>query len=157
LLAAPCALIAVLLAFPVHTAATGTPPFAKDPVDAAWQRAQESGVYQFTTTVVETTHPAPTVANVGRSSREERLYLEGETNLPESALRLTLWRNGGNVMKLRDGVELRIEADRAYGREIVAALQRQDVQLMMVQQQGPTDPSASWALPRGAAPGSRYA
>jgi len=112
------ALAVLLLAYPIGIAATASSPFVKDPVNTAWRRAQESGVYRFATTVVETTHPAPTVANVGSTSREECMYLEGETNLPESTLHLTLWRNGGSVMKLRDGVELRIEGDRAQGREI---------------------------------------
>jgi hypothetical protein len=109
LLVVLCALAVLLLAYPVGTAAIDTPPFAKDPVNAAWQRAQAAGVYHFATTVVETTHPAPTVGNVGRGSREERMYLDGETNLPQSTLLITLWRDGGNVMKMRDGVELRIE------------------------------------------------
>lgn len=105
----------VLLAYPAATTATTT---ALDPLNAAWRRAQESGVYHFSTTVVETTYPAPTVANVGRSSRQQRLYLEGETNLPERALRMMLWQNGGSVMKTRDGVEVRIEGNQAYGRQI---------------------------------------
>jgi len=118
LLVALSALAVVLLAYPLSIAASTSPPFGQDPVKAAWRRAQDSGVYRFSTTIVQKTHPAPTLANVGRTSREERTYLEGETNLPESTLQMTLWRNGGSVMKRGDGVELRIDGDRAQGREI---------------------------------------
>ncbi|MGD2146248.1 MAG: hypothetical protein PVH41_06120, partial [Anaerolineae bacterium] len=117
LFVALCAIAALLLGYPATTAATGKSPFVKDPVSAAWQRAQDAGVYRFSTTVVETTHPAPTLANVGRGSREERTYLEGETNLPESTMHLTLWPGGGSVFPAQDGVELRIEGSRAYVRE----------------------------------------
>ena len=112
------AMALVLLAYPATNPATASPFMDRDPVQAAWRRAQESGVYHFSTTVVETTHPAPTLANVGSGSRQQRLYLEGETNLPERALRMMLWQNGGSVIKPRDGVEVRIEGDDAYGRQI---------------------------------------
>ncbi len=107
-----------LLAYPATSIAKPSLLADKDPVNAAWRRAQESGVYHFSTTVVETTHPAPTVANVGRSSRKEQIYLEGETNLPERALQMMLWQNGGNLAQSKDGVEVRIAGDQAYGREI---------------------------------------
>ncbi len=118
-----CLLIVALLAYPVATAATMT---TLDPLDAAWRRAQESGVYHFATTVVETTHPAPTLANVGSGSRQQRFYLEGETDLPKSTLQMMLWQGGGNLVQSRDGVEVRIEGDRAYGRQIGGAWQEID-------------------------------
>jgi uncharacterized repeat protein (TIGR01451 family) len=115
LFVALCGLALVLLIYPATTMATVSP---SNPINAAWRRAQASGVYSFSTTIVETTHPAPTVANVGRGSREERIYLEGETNLPERQLRMTLWRNSGNLMTKRDGVEVRVEGDQAFGRQV---------------------------------------
>ena len=67
--------IALLLA-PQFTAAA-----QPDPVTAAWEQARAAGSYHFGSDVVQVTTPIATVANVGRTSREERLRLEGETNL----------------------------------------------------------------------------
>jgi hypothetical protein len=95
---------------------------AEQEVQAAWQRAQQAGAYDYTTEIVQTTYPAPALVNVGRSSREDRLYLEGEVNLPERTMFLTLWQ-GGSVLNPRDGVEVRVEGDRAYGRQVGAPWQ----------------------------------
>jgi len=65
-----------------------SPPTASSPereVRAAWQRAQRAGAYHFTTRIVQTTHPAPTIANVGKSSRVQTLYLEGDADLSPHA------------------------------------------------------------------------
>jgi len=86
-------------------------------VQRAWRLAQESGAYHFSTDIVQTTYPAPAVSNVGRSSRQETLYIEGQANLPERTLSMTLWK-GGSVLSLRDGIEVRVEGDQAYGRQI---------------------------------------
>ena len=58
---------------------------AEQEVRAAWQRAQEAGVYGFSTEIVQKTYPALALVNVGRSSRKDTIYLEGQTNLPESS------------------------------------------------------------------------
>jgi hypothetical protein len=44
-------------------------------VQRAWQRAQQMGVYQFASEIVQTTYPAPTVANFGRNSHQETLHM----------------------------------------------------------------------------------
>lgn len=126
-----CVLALLLLTLPSRSpnmvsAATGTVPSPEDEVQAAWRRAQESGVYHFATGIVQTTYLAPRLANVGRSSRVESLYLEGETNLPERVMRMTLWQNGGSVLAPRDGVEVRIEGERAYGRQTGGSWQEMD-------------------------------
>ena len=64
------------------------------PVQAAWQRAQKAGAYHFATELVQTTHPAPTQANVGRGSREDLLRVEGEVDLPTRAMRMRLLQDG---------------------------------------------------------------
>jgi len=120
----------VLLLLPFRAAAGVAPPLAaiaaRDPVTAAWQRAQTSGVYHFATTVIETTHPAPTVANVGSSSTQRRIYLEGDTNLPERSLQMVLYQQGGSLLNRRDGIEVRIEDTSAYGRPIDGTWQEID-------------------------------
>ncbi len=96
-------------------------PTASSPeraVQAAWQRAQQAGAYHFTTRIVQTTHLAPTIANVGKSSRVETILLEGEADLPAQTLLMRLWQDGGQVADASDGTEIRIEGDLAYGRAV---------------------------------------
>ena len=111
-------LLLIVLASVPFTPPAASAPTAEQAVQGAWQRAQESGAYRFATEVVQTTFPAPKLVNVGRSSRKDTLHIEGQVSLPERTLLLSLWSNGGNVLNARDGVEVRIEGDRAYGRQI---------------------------------------
>jgi subtilisin-like proprotein convertase family protein len=94
------------------------PLSAHEEVQVAWQRAQQAGVYRFATEIVQTTFPAPKLVNVGRSSRQDTLHIEGQTNLPDRSLLMSMWQGGGNVLDVRDGVEVRVQGDRAYGRQI---------------------------------------
>jgi hypothetical protein len=95
-------------------------------MQAAWQRAQQAGSYRFTTRIVQTTHPAPTIANVGKSSRVETIFLKGEADLPAQTLLMRLWSDGGRVTSASDGVEVRVEGDHAYGRPIGGEWQEMD-------------------------------
>ncbi|MCP4538326.1 MAG: tandem-95 repeat protein [Chloroflexi bacterium] len=103
------------------------PPTPEKVVQRAWQLAQESGAYHFTTEIVQTTYPAPTMANLGRSSRQEAVYIEGDLDLPMHTMWMSLWQDGGTVLNpRRDGVEIRIEGDRAYVRQTGGAWQEID-------------------------------
>jgi hypothetical protein len=88
----------------------------QDSIKAAWQRAREAGSYRFAADVVQTTVPLPTVTNVGRQSKRDALRIEGQTNLPDQTMRLTLWSQGGSVLSAESGVEVRVEGDRAFAR-----------------------------------------
>ncbi|RLC61374.1 MAG: hypothetical protein DRI48_10840, partial [Chloroflexi bacterium] len=88
-----------------------------DTVASAWQRAREAGVYRFSADIRQTTVPLPTVRNVGRASKTQTVHLEGETNIPNSQLHLTLWSQGGSVLTGAGGVEIKVEGDRAYARQ----------------------------------------
>lgn len=90
-------------------------------VQRAWLLAQQSGAYGFNTEIVQTIHPAPSLANVGSSSRVEQVYLQGQVNLPQETLQMALYQNGGSLLNPADGVEIRVEAERAFGRQLVAA------------------------------------
>jgi hypothetical protein len=68
-----------LLTYPATTIAKTSPMADRDPVNAAWRRAQESGVYHFSTTVVETTHPV-TVTDV--CTEVESVGIIGPTSVP---------------------------------------------------------------------------
>jgi len=113
----------------VRIRAASVVPGASSPADqiqAAWRRAQEAGAYRFATDIVQTTYPAPRLTNVGRSSRQDTLYIEGETNLPDRTMQIVLWQDGGSLLNPRDGVEIRIEGDQAYGRQIGGTWQEVD-------------------------------
>ncbi|MBP7689013.1 MAG: hypothetical protein KA765_13935, partial [Thermoflexales bacterium] len=84
-------------------------------VQAAWQRAQQSGAYHFTSEVVQTTYPAPAVANTGRTTRVDRLHLDGQTNMPARQFQLMV-RDGGNLLNTADTLEVRIDGDQSMGR-----------------------------------------
>ena len=75
---------------------------------------------------VQTTYPAPALVNVGRSSRQDTLHIEGQTNLPARTLQMTLWKDGGSLLNPSDGVEMRIVGDQAYGRSVGSEWQEID-------------------------------
>ncbi|NOZ04951.1 MAG: hypothetical protein GXP41_01170, partial [Chloroflexi bacterium] len=102
------------------------PSPAEREVQAAWRRAQQAGAYHFATDILQTTYLAPRVTNVGRSSRQDTLHIEGETNLPDRTMQMALWQNGGSVLNPGDGVEIRIKGDQAYGRQSGGAWQKMD-------------------------------
>ncbi len=114
-LAAAALLLAVAF-IPLRLPAQHLSPY--EHVQSAWQRARQAGAYRFATEIVQTTHPAPALANVGRSSRQDTLHIEGQANLADRTLLMTLWQGGGSVLNARDGVEVRVEGDRAYGRPL---------------------------------------
>lgn len=101
--------------WPRNTSAA-TPLFAPDPVTAAWEKARAAGSYHFTSNVKQVTVPSATIANVGRTSRSEELYLEGKNDLPNKTLEMTLWGNGGNVQQAESGLSLRVEQGKSYTR-----------------------------------------
>ena len=106
-------IIASLTMWIPTTAAKSTPDQA---VQDAWKLARQVGVYHFSTDIVQTTYPAPTLANVGRSSRQEQLHLSGQIDLPQQTMHLSLYQGGGSLLNDQDGLEVRFEANRAYGR-----------------------------------------
>ncbi len=93
------------------------PPSPEQIIRNAWELAQESGRYHFATDIEQTTYPAPKLANVGRSSHKDQVYLEGQANLPDRSLTMSLWTGQGHALDPQDTVEIRIEDDRAYGRQ----------------------------------------
>src|SRR6187399_1993837 len=62
-----------------------------DPVRDAWEAARALGVYQFSSDLAQVTTPLATLSNVGASSRQIALHLEGATDLPAATMNLRLW------------------------------------------------------------------
>src|SRR4051812_42503075 len=68
-----------------------------DSVTAAWNRATAAGSYHFTAAITQITTPAATVKNVGRTSEEQTLHVDGQTDLPDRQTHLLLQTGGANV------------------------------------------------------------
>lgn len=103
------------LIFPAARATSSPQP--EDAVRQTWRRAQASGAYRFAADIVQTTIPRPTVLNVGRQSQQDKIRLEGQTNLPDQSLHLVVWSQGGSVMDPDTGVEVKIEQGKASARQ----------------------------------------
>jgi len=97
-----------------HAALPFTPP---DPVTAAWEKAKAAGSYHFTSDVTQVTIPLATLANVGRSSRSDTLRLEGQNNLRDQRLELTLWNDSGSVAAPNSGTSVKIENGQTFVRQ----------------------------------------
>ncbi len=89
---------------------------APDPVTAAWEKARAAGSYHFTSDVLQKTIPVASIANVGRGSRSEALYLEGQNDLHAQSLELTLWSQTGSALNADSGVSLRTENGKSFTR-----------------------------------------
>jgi hypothetical protein len=85
-------------------------------VQAAWERARDAGVYQFSTDLVQTTRPLPVVTNIGREAKREFLHLEGTLDQPARTFEMTLWSQGGSVLDASSGVSVRVDGERAFAR-----------------------------------------
>ena len=97
--------------------ASAVPPSPERVIQRAWQAAQRLGVYAFTSEVAQTTFPAASLANFGRSSRQEAFYLEGDVDLPAQAMALRLWGGGGSLADTNTALELRLEGDHGFIRQ----------------------------------------
>lgn len=126
ILATSVALLLLGAALAPHDSQAARPLSPEQTVQRAWRLAQESGAYHFATEIVQTTYPAPALVNVGRSSRQDTLHIEGQTNLPARTLQMTLWKDGGSLLNPSDGVEMRIVGDQAYGRSVGSEWQEID-------------------------------
>lgn len=85
------ALIILLLAATSYRLWFAEPVSASGEVDQVWRNVQNSDRYAFTASVENKTIPLPTVGNIGRFSKTDTLYLEGENNLRDEELLLALW------------------------------------------------------------------
>ena len=83
-------------------------------VERAWKLAKASGSYSFRSEIVQTTLPAPKLSSAGRRAREEHLTVDGSIDQPAKSMEMILW-TGANL-EPENGVQVRVEGDRAYGR-----------------------------------------
>ena len=109
-----CALILVLLS---PSLASALRPGDLDVVKAAWTRARQAGAYHFSADIQQLIVPEATVTNVGRTSKQDSMHLDGQVDLPDQQLHLTLWSQGGSVLNASSGVEVQVNGDRALARQ----------------------------------------
>lgn len=70
-------------------------------VRAAWQSANNAEALHFTSELVQSTYPAMTVANSGRSPRVEQLSIVGQTDVPAQLIAMTLTQPGAQPLEVR--------------------------------------------------------
>jgi len=112
------AILASVLILPAarlaYAVATPSAPDQTSAVTAAWEKARAAGGYHFTSDVTQVTLPVATLTNVGRTSRTEKLFLEGQNDLRGEKLALTLWSEGGSVLQAESGLRMRTEAGKTF-------------------------------------------
>ncbi len=107
-------LLTLFLIPAISQAAPDTSPQAV--LQRAWELAEQSGSYHFSSRVVQKTALTPSLANTGKSSRVETLYLDGNTDRMEGSLFMRIWQNGGSVNNPADAAEIRVSGTAAFGR-----------------------------------------
>ncbi|MEZ4709124.1 MAG: LamG-like jellyroll fold domain-containing protein [Caldilineaceae bacterium] len=97
------------LAIQPFSTATASPDAAQQLADA-WQRAGAIGRYRYHATVLQTSHPALTLQNVGRTAHTDQFVIAGEMDTPGE--RMTLQLTVANQPPL----QIKVENGRGYGR-----------------------------------------
>ncbi len=109
-----CVLVLVLISPSITSALRSTD---LDVVKAAWAQARQSGAYHFSADVQQTIIPEASVLNVGRTSQQTALHLDGDVNLPDQQLHFTLWSQGGSVLNADSGIEVKVNGEQAEARQ----------------------------------------
>ncbi|MBN1668152.1 MAG: LamG domain-containing protein, partial [Anaerolineales bacterium] len=95
-------------------------------IQQAWQRAQALGSYEFSSDIVQTTFPAPSLANFGRTSQDEYVFLTGSVDIAARVMNLSLWQGNGSVALPESSIEIRIDGERGYVRQYGGSWQERD-------------------------------
>ena len=117
LLLAAVALFAAMAGGGSLSQAFAAPDQARSTVMTAWRQVQDVGAYQFSSDIQQEIIPLATAGNVGRSSKTQRLYMEGETDLAAQTLQLAVWSQGGSVMDASSAAQIKVEGDKAFARQ----------------------------------------
>lgn len=117
-LATTLALLALLAGTPAFGNGLLARPVASPQVRVrdTWQQARQAGAYRYSATLIQTTWPLPRLENVGLSSTQQRIYLEGAADLPAETLSMKLWAKGGSARTGQDALEIRVADGKTMGR-----------------------------------------
>ena len=58
---------------------------------------RQSGAYGFSADVKQTRNPIAGITAVGSTSKTDRFFVKGNTDLPNHRMDLRLWNNGGAI------------------------------------------------------------
>jgi hypothetical protein len=99
-------LVVMLVIAALGTAMRTSASESTNPLVAAWDAGRSTGSYHFRSDVVQTTTPIATVANAGRTSESQTLFMEGDSDVTATAMELTVWSgavepDAGNSMGMR--------------------------------------------------------
>jgi hypothetical protein len=99
-------LVVVLAIAALGTGMRSSANESTNPLAAAWDAGRSTGSYHFRSDVVQTTTPSATVANAGRTSESQMLFMEGDSDVTATAMELTMWSgavepDAGNSMGMR--------------------------------------------------------
>ncbi|MBI1294207.1 hypothetical protein GC175_04525 [bacterium] len=108
-------LLLVLSPFAVTVTRAQFQPHA-DTLTDAWKLAERAGRYRFTSQVTQKTIPAPRLANVGQTVRQDHLTVQGTINRRADRLDLALWDNTATAFDAAQALEIVIEEGVARGR-----------------------------------------
>ncbi len=90
-------------------------------LEAARQQVLDRSSYSFSSDITQITIPEATFENLGQTSREERLYLTGSTDLRAEEMHMTLrsdaWQQGGNVLVPDSGLEIELANGQTRARQ----------------------------------------
>lgn len=82
----------------------------------AWNNARAAGGYTFRAQIVQTTIPLAIPANIGRSSKQQTLQIEGSTDFSNQMLELALWPEGANTLDRSSATQIKVENNTSYSR-----------------------------------------
>jgi len=83
---------------------------------AAYARLTAVDGYAFSSTVVQTTHPLPTVANIGLTSQDASLLVTGAVDNAADRIELSMLEESGTLLDGSGQVEVKVEAGKVWGR-----------------------------------------
>lgn len=109
-------LLLVLLAFSRYWLFNKQATGASNPVITAWEKARAAGSYTFDSEITQITVPTAKLTNIGRTSRTERLYLTGQTDLRAKRTEMQLLTNNGSLLQAQSGTAIKIENGKSYVR-----------------------------------------
>ncbi|MCA9980719.1 MAG: thrombospondin type 3 repeat-containing protein, partial [Anaerolineales bacterium] len=73
---------------------------------------RQTGSYEFTADIIQHTIPVADVTTIGRASQRQEMHLQGETNLQQDHLTMTLWAQGGTLLDEQSGLEVEVAEGR---------------------------------------------
>jgi hypothetical protein len=85
-------------------------------VRKSWKRAHQADSYRFTSDITQTTSPLPLPGNVGMQSTQQYARMEGQANLLQRSMFMTLTQMQATSFDQISGMQFKVEDGKAYQR-----------------------------------------